>query len=122
MRYETNNKSYKSCKSHIGSSLKGTRRMAVRLPFKDGAYKVALESESQLVPISIEIPHNVWNNWYPLCLLWGGSYDKVIITCHKSIEVKKDMDREEIKKKTYDAIFSVIPLVGEEITELKKDK
>lgn len=44
------------------------------------------------------------------------------MTCHKPIEVTKDMDREEIKKKTYDAIFSVIPLVGEEITELKKDK
>jgi lysophosphatidate acyltransferase len=30
----------------------GTRRMAVRLPFKDGAYKVALENESLLVPIT----------------------------------------------------------------------
>jgi 1-acyl-sn-glycerol-3-phosphate acyltransferase len=100
----------------------GTRRMAVRLPFKDGAYKVALESESLLVPISIEIPHNVWNNWYPLCLFWCGSYDKVVLTVHPPVEVKKDMDREEIKKKTYDAIFSVIPLIGEEIKESKKER
>ena len=96
--------------------------MGVRLPFKDGAYKVALESESQLVPVSIEIPHNIWNDWYPLCLLWGGSYDKVVLTVHKPVEVKKDMSRDEIKKKTYDAIFSLIPLVGEEIKEPKKLK
>ena len=96
--------------------------MAVRLPFKDGAFKVALENGSTLVPISIEIPHHVWNNWYPLCLLWGGSYEKVILTIHKPLEVNKDMDREELKKKTYDAIFSVIPLVGEEIKDDKKEK
>ena len=27
----------------------GTRRMAVRLPFKDGAYRIALENESRIV-------------------------------------------------------------------------
>lgn len=94
----------------------------MRLPFKDGAYKVALESESLLVPISIEIPHNVWNNWYPLCLFWGGKYEKVVLTIHKPVKVKRGADREEIKKKTYDAIFSVLPLVGEEIKDTKKEK
>lgn len=96
--------------------------MADRLPFKDGAYKVALESESLLVPISIEIPQRVWNNWYPLCLFWGGSHDKVVLTVHKPVEVRKDMDREEIKKETYNAIFSVLPLVGEEVVDEKKKK
>jgi hypothetical protein len=57
-----------------------------------------------------------------LCLLWGGTYNKVVLTIHKPVKVKKNMDREAIKKQTYDAIFSVLPLVGEEITETKKEK
>ncbi len=100
----------------------GTRRMAVRLPFKDGAYRVALDNESQLIPVSIEIPLTCWNSWYPLCLLWGGKVDNVILTIHKPIQAKEGMDKEELKKKTYDAIFSVVPLIGEEIKELKKKK
>ena len=98
----------------------GTRRMAVRLPFKDGAYRVALENQSQLVPISIDIPLSCWNSMYPLCLLWGGSVNNVVLTVHEPIQAKNGMDKEELKKKTYDAIFSVLPLIGEEVKELKK--
>eukprot|EP00584_Thalassiosira_punctigera_P018384 CAMPEP_0172552236 /NCGR_PEP_ID=MMETSP1067-20121228/43701_1 /TAXON_ID=265564 ORGANISM="Thalassiosira punctigera, Strain Tpunct2005C2" /NCGR_SAMPLE_ID=MMETSP1067 /ASSEMBLY_ACC=CAM_ASM_000444 /LENGTH=141 /DNA_ID=CAMNT_0013340167 /DNA_START=648 /DNA_END=1073 /DNA_ORIENTATION=+ len=100
----------------------GTRRMAVRLPFKDGAYRVALENESQLIPVSIDIPLTCWNSWYPLCLLWGGSVDNVVLTVHKPIQAKGGIDKEELKKKTYEAIFSVVPLIGEEVGELKKRK
>lgn len=100
----------------------GTRRMAVRLPFKDGAYRVALENESQLIPVSIDIPLTCWNSWYPLCLLWGGSVDNVVLTLHKPIQAKGGIDKEELKKKTYEAIFSVVPLIGEEVGELKKRK
>lgn len=100
----------------------GTRRMAVRLPFKDGAYRVALENQSQLIPISIDIPLSCWNSMYPLCLLWGGSVSNVVLTVHEPIQAKVGMDKEELKKKTYDAIFSVLPLIGEEVQELKKTK
>lgn len=100
----------------------GTRRMADRLPFKDGAYRVALENESQIIPVSIEIPLTCWNSLYPLCLLWGGSVDNVVLTVHKPIQAKKGMDKEDLKKKTYDTIFSVIPLIGEEVKEFKKRK
>eukprot|EP00984_Skeletonema_dohrnii_P017044 scaffold7681_cov189-Skeletonema_dohrnii-CCMP3373.AAC.4 len=100
----------------------GTRRMAVRLPFKDGAYRVAMENESQLIPISIHIPLSCWNSWYPLNLLWGGSMDNVVLTIHKPIQAKKDSDKEELKKMTYDSIFSVLPLIGEEIVDQKKTK
>jgi 1-acyl-sn-glycerol-3-phosphate acyltransferase len=100
----------------------GTRRMAGRLPFKDGAYRVALENESQLVPVSIHIPLSCWNSWYPLCLLWGGSVENVVLTVHKPIQTKEGMDKEELKKKTYDAIFSEVPLIGEEVNEFKKKK
>lgn len=99
----------------------GTRRMGVRLPFKDGAYIVAIENESQLIPISIQIPLTCWNSWYPLNILWGGSVDNVVLTIHKPIQAKKDSDKEDLKKQTYDAIFSVLPLIGEEI-EYKKKK
>ena len=100
----------------------GTRRMAVRLPFKDGAYRVAMENESLLVPISINIPLTCWNSWYPLCLLWGGKVDNVVLTAHEPIRARKDMDKEELKKRTYDAVFSVVPLIGEEVTEVKKKR
>mmetsp|Transcript_21219 Transcript_21219/g.30368 ORF Transcript_21219/g.30368 Transcript_21219/m.30368 type:complete len:311 (-) Transcript_21219:102-1034(-) len=100
----------------------GTRRMGVRLPFKDGAYRVAIENESKLIPISIHIPLSCWNNWYPLNLLWGGSVENVVLTIHKPIQAKKDSDKEELKKQTYDSIFSVLPLIGEEIVDQKKTK
>lgn len=100
----------------------GTRRIADRLPFKDGAFNVAMENETQIVPVSIHIPLSCWNSWYPLCLLWGGSVENLALTVHKPIQAKKDMDKEELKKKAYDAIFSVIPLIGEEIKETKKKK
>ena len=51
----------------------GTRRIDKRLPFKNGAFKIALDNEAPLVPLSIEVPRNVWNSLYPLNLLWGGS-------------------------------------------------
>ena len=38
-----------------------------------GAFKIALDNEAPLVPLSIEVPRNVWNSLYPLNLLWGGS-------------------------------------------------
>jgi len=53
--------------------------------------------------------------------LWGGSVDNVVLTIHKPIQAKKDSDKEDLKKQTYDAIFSVLPLIGEEI-EYKKKK
>jgi len=59
---------------------------------------------------------------YPLCLLWGGSVENVVLTIHKPVKAKAGMDKEELKKKTYDAIFSVIPLIGEEIKDAKKKR
>ena len=42
----------------------GTRVMSKRLPFKDGAFIIAQTNQSALIPISIEIPMNVWETWY----------------------------------------------------------
>ncbi len=90
----------------------GTRRMTTKLPFKDGAFKIAIENESDLVPISINIPLNIWNNHYPLNLLWGAKQreeDKIIMTIHEPIKVKKDTDRKELKERCEKIIYSVLP-------------
>ena len=81
----------------------GTRRLGERLPFKDGAFKVAKENDSALIPVSIEIPLNVWNSFYPFV-----KAEPVILTVHKAIETK-DKDIEQMKKESFDAIYSVLP-------------
>ena len=81
----------------------GTRRMGERLPFKDGAFKVALNNGSRLVPISIKVPLTAWNSLYPF-----GTADPVVLTVHKPIE-SKGKDIEVLKKETSDVIFSILP-------------
>jgi len=81
----------------------GTRRMGERLPFKDGAFKVAKNNDSQLVPISIHIPVTAWNSLYPF-----GTADPVVLTVHKPID-SKDKDIETLKKETAEVIYSVLP-------------
>jgi len=81
----------------------GTRRMGERLPFKDGAFNVATNNDSKLIPISIEIPLTAWNSMYPL-----GKADPVILTVHKPIE-SKGKDVETLKKETTEIIYSVLP-------------
>lgn len=81
----------------------GTRRLGERLPFKDGAYKVAKNNDSTLIPVSIHIPLNAWNSSYPF-----GKADPVVLTVHKPI-VTKDKDIETLKKESSDIIYSVLP-------------
>ena len=44
----------------------GTRKMVDKLTFKDGVFRVVIENESLIVPISVCVPCNAWNSWYPL--------------------------------------------------------
>lgn len=90
----------------------GTRTMSKKLPFKDGAFKIAIQNESLIVPISIHVPPNAWNCLYPLNLLWGGADRKTItITVHDPIEVKQDSDKAELKKQCEEIIYSVLPSI-----------
>jgi lysophosphatidate acyltransferase len=82
----------------------GTRRLGERLPFKDGAFKVAKENDSKIIPISIEIPLTAWNSTYPFL----GKADPVIITVHKAME-SKGKDIETLKKESFETIYSVLP-------------
>mmetsp|Transcript_12056 Transcript_12056/g.17459 ORF Transcript_12056/g.17459 Transcript_12056/m.17459 type:complete len:315 (+) Transcript_12056:117-1061(+) len=98
----------------------GTRRMVERLPFKDGAFNMAIETEVPIIPISIEIPlTNVWNTSYPLNLLWKKreNLDKIILTVHKPVSVSKDSDKEKLKERCFNTIYSVLP----DIADCKKD-
>lgn len=87
----------------------GTRRIAERLPAKDGAFIVAQGNCSTLIPVSIEVPVNAWNTMYPLNQLWGGEKPVVKITVHKPIPVDGKEDREKLKLQCMDQIYSVLP-------------
>ena len=89
----------------------GTRRIAERLPFKDGAFTVALTNKSTLVLLSVEIPMDAWNTWYPLNILGTSSVPTVKITIHKPITVTGNEDKEKLKKMCDDRIYSVLPAV-----------
>jgi len=81
----------------------GTRRLGERLPFKDGAFKVAMNNDSVLVPISVEVPVTTWNSLYPFV-----KSNPVVLTVHKPIE-SKGKDIETLKKETFDILYSVLP-------------
>jgi lysophosphatidate acyltransferase len=81
----------------------GTRRLGERLPFKDGAFKIAKENNTQLIPISIEIPLTSWNSSYPF-----GKSNPVVLTVHKPIE-SKGREIEDLKKQCFDTIYIVLP-------------
>ena len=83
----------------------GTRRLGERLPFKAGAFKVAMENKSVIVPISIEIPLSAWNSSYPFTMK---KVDPVVLTVHKGIESKEYSEMDTLMSKCYDTIYSVL--------------
>jgi len=94
----------------------GTRKLAEWLPFRDGAFKLALEGGYTLVPVSIELPRAHWNSGYPLNLLWGVRNRPVIVTVHPVIpveQVEERMEMEEkkeiLKQQCEDIILSALP-------------
>mmetsp|Transcript_696 Transcript_696/g.1009 ORF Transcript_696/g.1009 Transcript_696/m.1009 type:complete len:307 (-) Transcript_696:1005-1925(-) len=110
--YEKSNKALQSGKAMMIFP-QGTRRISERLPFKDGAFNIALENKAPIVPVSINIPMTVWNDWYPLNKLWGGKSEPVVVTVHKQIPVKGDEEKEKLKETCFNIIYSVLPEIGE---------
>jgi 1-acyl-sn-glycerol-3-phosphate acyltransferase len=84
----------------------GTRKISERLPFKDGAFNVALQNKSPIVCVSIHIPMNAWNRAYPMP--WG-SAEPVVLTIHKPIVIDGSQEKEALKKQCFDTIYSVLP-------------
>lgn len=97
----------------------GTRQIAVKKHFKNGAFVVAQTNKSSLIPVSIDIPLNIWNEWYPINLLWGGAVPTVKLKVHKPIPVTGKEDIEALKKQAMDQIYSVLPDVTSESTKEK---
>jgi 1-acyl-sn-glycerol-3-phosphate acyltransferase len=83
----------------------GTRRLGERLPFKDGAFKIAKDNGSSIVPISIGIPLTAWNSNYP----FDTKVPPVVLTVHKSIDSKDFKEVEPLKQKCFETIYSVLP-------------
>lgn len=83
----------------------GTRRLGERLPFKDGAFKIAKDNGSSIVPISIGIPLTAWNSNYP----FDTKVPPVVLTVHKSIDSKDFKELEPLKQKCFETIYSVLP-------------
>jgi len=94
----------------------GTRVMAKQLPFKDGAFIMAQTNQSQIVPISIDIPMGVWESLYPLP---GSTIPQITITIHKPISVTGKEDRAVLKKQCFDQIYSCLPKIW--VAEDKKE-
>jgi lysophosphatidate acyltransferase len=113
----------------------GTRRIVERIPAKDGAFIVAQQNRSLLIPISIDIPTNAWNSYYPLTSK-KSSTPNVIITIHPSIpsttgtvptdtntttsttvtEQKEKEERAIIKNQCMEQIYSVLPTYDDKLT------
>ena len=87
----------------------GTRRMADRLPFKDGALNVAIHNKSPLVPLSLEIPVDAWNRSYPL----GSNPKPIVITVHDTIIIKGDENKDKLRELCFDTIYSALPDYGD---------
>ena len=79
----------------------GTRRMTERLPFKDGAFKIALENKSLIIPLSIEVPPGLWNSVYPI--------HTIKITVHDGVHAREGMDRTNLKKQCEEIVYCVLP-------------
>jgi len=86
----------------------GTRNITRQLPFKDGAFNMAMNAGVKLVPISINIPSCCWNSLYPLNLLWT-SPEEFVVTIHKPVATGKDSDKEKLKEMCSEKIYSVLP-------------
>jgi len=93
----------------------GTRCLSKWLPFRDGAFNLALEGGYQIVPVSIELPKAHYNSWYPINLLWRAKNDPVVITVHPVVDVKKSVgkvnieEKNKLKKECEEIMLSALP-------------
>jgi len=97
----------------------GTRSIVKKLPFKNGAYNIALETQCDIVPVSIYIPPGIYNSGYPFNSLWGGrQIFNITVTIHKAMNVQKGMDKEKLKKQSINIIYSALPSVYDKRSRL----
>lgn len=89
----------------------GTRWMADRLPFKDGAFIVAKNNApSLIVPLSFDIPRDAWNSAYPFTFS-ESKIPVVNMTIHPAVEVTDKTDKETLKEKCMEVIYQDVPTI-----------
>ncbi|ETV99895.1 hypothetical protein H310_07927 [Aphanomyces invadans] len=77
----------------------GTRRRTEFLPFKDGAFDLAVDANVEILPVTIIIPDDLWT-WNRL--------GKVKLVIGKPIAVG-NATKDELKQKAYDVVLSNLP-------------
>lgn len=87
----------------------GTRSFVKRLPFKNGAFNIALETKCKVVPLSIYIPPAIYNSWYPFNFLSSNKRMSITIRVHKVIDMQVGMDKEKLRGLCKYYIYSALP-------------
>jgi len=75
----------------------GTRERHEILPFKDGAFQLAIDHKFTLIPVTIYLPEDIWFNNKKKCSL----------TIHKPLPPTEDLA--ELKQKAFAVITSALP-------------
>jgi 1-acyl-sn-glycerol-3-phosphate acyltransferase len=105
---------FQACKDQLarGRSIimfpQGTRNRRTFLPFKDGAFKLAIEAERPILPISIHIHEDPWGE------IARDGKTHVIMTVHPPIETTRESDVAQLKEEAYEAIKSALPVYPED--------
>ena len=91
----------------------GTRKITEKLPFKDGAFRIAIKNKCPIIPMTIEVPttYNPWNTSYPFSLFWGEPMPTVKFIIHKPVIVNGTEDLNELKDRCMKIIYEPLPPV-----------
>mmetsp|Transcript_16629 Transcript_16629/g.34325 ORF Transcript_16629/g.34325 Transcript_16629/m.34325 type:complete len:239 (-) Transcript_16629:23-739(-) len=93
----------------------GTRERTKVLPFKHGAFSIAISEKVDVVPVSIHLEGSTWKRWPLYGYLFGVEEAKrtpqAVITVHETIPVKDYMGeggKEKMMEKAQEVVYSVL--------------
>ena len=94
----------------------GTRERTKVLPFKHGAFSLAMSPDMEgvdIVPVSIELSDNAWKRFFGYGYAWGLEESKVkpaaVITVHPTMETASyNGDKEKMMKEAQEVVYSVL--------------
>ena len=103
----------------------GSRRRSQKLPFKNGAYRIAMQNKSDIIPVSIHVPDGCWNSSYPFNLIFSFllrsthvDVPLITMTIHKPIKFSEDTSLDQLREKSMEQIYSVLPPVCDSTTQI----
>ncbi|GMI01164.1 hypothetical protein TrVE_jg7623 [Triparma verrucosa] len=91
----------------------GTRERTKILPFKHGAFSMAMSEEVDIVPVSIELSDDAWKRFFGYGFIWGFEEAKskpaAILTVHPVMKTKDfNGDKEKMMKAGQEIIYSCL--------------